>query len=101
LRFRKNVPDLPGIPDIVFGRAKLAVFVDGHFWHGYQLQDWQDKLSDSWRSKIEATRQRDKRAEADLQRLGYRVIRFWDHDLSNDIDLAVTRIREALRGTPL
>src|SRR6476469_9829315 len=56
LRFRKHVRDLPGRPDIVFSRARVAVFVDGDFWHGYDFDTWRGGLSEFWRNKIETNR---------------------------------------------
>ncbi len=44
LRFRKHMKELPGRPDIVFTRAKICVFIDGDFWHGYDFETWEDKL---------------------------------------------------------
>lgn len=49
MRFRKHVKELPGKPDVVFFRAKVAVFIDGDFWHGYQLASWEHKVSDFWK----------------------------------------------------
>ena len=44
LRFRKHIARLPGKPDIIFPKEKIAVFVDGDFWHGYRFPQWKDKL---------------------------------------------------------
>src|SRR5688572_30016181 len=60
-RFRKHVAALPGKPDIVFPSRRLAVFVDGDFWQGYQLSRWKSSLSPFWQSKIESNRSRDRR----------------------------------------
>lgn len=57
--FAKHVRELPGCPDIVFRRAKMVVFLDGDFWHGWRFPLWQHKLSEKWRNKITATRERD------------------------------------------
>jgi len=61
LRFRKHVKDLPGKPDIVFPKDKVAVFIDGDFWHGYRFPAWEDKVSDFWKKKITGNRKRDAR----------------------------------------
>jgi DNA mismatch endonuclease, patch repair protein len=61
-RYRKNVKLLPGKPDIVFGKFKLAVFIDGEFWHGYEWESKKDKIKtnrDFWIPKIERNIQRD------------------------------------------
>lgn len=83
-RFRRHVKVLPGKPDIVFYQAKLAVFVDGDFWHGYRLPRWRDALSPFWQEKIEKNRKRDRRNFAKLRRMGWRVIRIWQHQLQDD-----------------
>ena len=92
LRFRKHVSDLPGSPDIVFARARVAVFIDGDFWHGYRLPAWQDKLTPYWREKIERNRRRDVRNHRRLRRMGWKVVRIWGHDVRRDLDGVVLRI---------
>lgn len=91
-RFRKHVKDLPGRPDIVFVRQKVAVFLDGDFWHGYKFGQWEDKLTDFWRDKIGKTRERDKRNFAKLRRMGWRVIRIWEHSVENDLERVVNKV---------
>jgi len=98
LRFRKHVGDLPGRPDIVFPRAKVAVFIDGDFWHGYRFPSWQNGVSGFWRRKIAGNRDRDKRNFARLRRAGWRVIRVWQHDIKRDPTGSVERIIVAVRG---
>ncbi len=83
LYFAKHVKDLPGRPDIVFRRARLAVFIDGDFWHGWRFPLWQHKLSEKWRTKIAATRDRDQRNFRKLRRLGWRVMRIWEHQVES------------------
>ena len=85
LRFRKHVRQLPGKPDIVFTRAKVAVFVDGDFWHGYRFPVWESTLSPFWKSKISETRRRDQRNFRRLRRMGWRVVRVWEHRLEIDL----------------
>jgi len=91
------VKELPGKPDIVFPRAKIAVFVDGDFWHGYRFPTWEHKLSQFWKDKIRKNRERDKRNFAKLRRMGWRVIRVWQHSIEADLDGVVQRICEAVR----
>ena len=85
LRFRKHVAALPGRPDIVFHTAKLAVFLDGDFWHGYRYPTWQHTLPKFWREKIGRNRDRDRRNFAKLRRMGWRVLRIWQHDIERDL----------------
>lgn len=67
-RFRIHVSRLPGTPDIVFPRVRVAVFVDEYFWHGYDYPAWKHKLTGYWREKIETNRKRDRRNFASLRR---------------------------------
>lgn len=81
LRFRVNVGDLPGRPDIVFTRARIAVQVDGCFWHGCPEHGSVPKSNTEWwRTKLEANRERDVRNDAKLSAYGWLVIRVWEHE---------------------
>lgn len=81
LHFRRHVRNLPGSPDIVFPRERVAVFVDGDFWHGWRLPAWEHKLSKFWRDKLRANRARDRRNFRRLRADGWKVIRIWQHEL--------------------
>lgn len=98
LRFRRHVRNLPGSPDIVFPRERVAVFVDGDFWHGWRLPAWEHKLSKFWRDKLRANRARDQRNFRRLRANGWKVIRIWQHGLmrKNKVHL-FQRIHRALR----
>ena len=99
LRFRKHVKDLPGKPDIVFVKERTVVFLDGDFWHGYRFGQWEDKLAKFWRNKIGETRKRDQRNFAKLRRMGWKVIRIWEHSIEKDLDGVVKKICDALKTT--
>jgi DNA mismatch endonuclease (patch repair protein) len=92
--FAKHVKDLPGQPDVVFRRAKLVVFIDGDFWHGWRFPLWQHKLSEEWRKKIAATRDRDQRNFRELRKHGWKVIRIWEHQIERSPDDCVDRIMQ-------
>jgi len=80
LRYRLHA-GLPGHPDILFVRARVAVFVDGAFWHGRDMRVLRGKLKVHrrfWLAKIGATVSRDRRNRSALRRLGFRVLSFWD-----------------------
>ena len=96
LRFRKNVKELPGEPDIVFPKQQLAVFIDGDFWHGYDLPQLRGRISQYWVDKISRTVERDKKNVNRLQDLGWRVIRIWGHEVDEDLDTVVKRIKALL-----
>ena len=88
--------DLPGRPDFVFWKHKVAVFVDGCFWHGCPTCSLEPKSNiEYWTKKIENNRRRDKRVRAQLNRKGWSTIRIWEHSL-NKSDLIGKRVRLAL-----
>ena len=97
-RFRKNVRSLPGKPDIVFPTAKLAVFIDGDFWHGYRFPLWQHKLRPFWKLKIAKNRSRDQQNIRRLRANDWRVIRIWQHQIRADLDSCLRRILVSLRS---
>lgn len=96
LHFRRNCKDLKGSPDIVFVKQKVAVFVDGDFWHGWRLPAWEHKLSGFWRSKLRANRKRDRKNFKSLRAVGWTVIRLWEHQIRSDGGRCIERILQAL-----
>ena len=98
LRFCCHVRTLPGRPDIVFPRERVAVFVDGDFWHGWRLPAWEHKLSSFWRDKLHANRDRDRRNFRKLRFFGWRVVRVWQHQLKRDFNHCLSLVEEALVG---
>jgi len=97
LRFRKHCARLPGRPDLVFIAAKVAVFVDGDYWHGWRFPTWKDKLSSYWKGKIERNRRRDLCNFRKLRRKGWRVIRVWEHEVERDAKRCIDLIEVAVR----
>lgn len=84
LRYRVDYP-LLGLPrrraDVVFTRRRLAVFVDGCFWHVCPIHgSWPSNNAGWWAQKLRANVRRDRETDARLDRLGWRVLRFWEHD---------------------
>lgn len=87
--WRKNLKGVPGTPDIAFTRYKLAVFVDGDFWHGRDFEARKGRLAAGnkvgyWATKIAANMERDARQMAELERLGWVTLRFWGSDVTKD-----------------
>jgi DNA mismatch endonuclease (patch repair protein) len=101
LRFRKHVKELPGKPDIVFTKARVAVFVDGDFWHGYRFPTWENKVSDFWKKKISKNRERDAMNHRKLREIGWMVIRLWQHELKKDFDKSIVKIVSAVERARL
>lgn len=102
-RYRKNVPELPGHPDLVFARARVAVFCDGDFWHGREWESRRQKLragtnSDYWLAKIQRNIERDAQNTLRLQEMGWTVLRFWESEIGTDSEQVVQVILETLRG---
>lgn len=98
VRFLRHYRNAAGSPDLAVPSRKLAVFVDGDFWHGYRYPIWKRKLkSDFWRKKIERNRARDKRNFAKLRRAGWRVLRVWEHELLRDKEATLKRIVRWMR----
>ena len=95
-RFRKHLKELPGKPDIIFTKARVAVFVDGDFWHGYGFPTWEHKVSEFWKTKISKTIERDKKNHCQLHDMGWTVIRVWEHDLERDFEDSIQRIASAV-----
>lgn len=95
LSFEQHSADLPGRPDVVFRHSKLAIFIDGDFWHGWRFPLWEHKLNEKWRKKIDATRRRDQRNFSQLRQKGWKVIRVWEHQIESDPVKCVTRILAA------
>jgi DNA mismatch endonuclease, patch repair protein len=91
---------IPGRPDIVFASARVAVFIDGCFWHGCPLHGVKPKTNrDFWREKIRKNRMRDRRVTHLLKADGWSVLRFWEHEV-NDSPLKVTSaIARAVRAS--
>ena len=96
LRFRKYDRKLPGTPDVVFASARVAVFIDGDFWHGFHFSKWKHTLSDSWAEKIQTNIARDKKAWSGLKKMGWCVVRIWEHEIKQDVLSCVCRIEAAV-----
>lgn len=85
LRYRKHASDIPGKPDFVFRSLKMAIFVNGDFWHGWRFPLWKNKLKRGyWSSKIRNNRERDKKNYKYLRNQGWKVITVWEHQLEAD-----------------
>ena len=95
LRFRIHVKDLPGKPDIVFKKYKLAIFVDGNFWHGFDWEVKKHRIKSNagfWIAKIERNMERDYISNDYLAEMGYTVMRFWDHQINTGINKCINQI---------
>jgi DNA mismatch endonuclease (patch repair protein) len=99
LRYRIHNRKLPGTPDISIMKYRVAVFVDGSFWHGrdYKGEPFTKTNQDFWERKIQRNIDRDNRVEEDLLEMGYSVIRIWDTDVVKDPERAADEVEQAVR----
>ena len=96
-RYRKHYKKIPGRPDFVFVKQKVAVFIDGEFWHGFNWSQKKESIKsnrDYWIPKIERNMARDKKVNAVLRRGGWSVLRFWGYEIEEDIDKCLKQIKE-------
>jgi DNA mismatch endonuclease (patch repair protein) len=92
---RRPVPSLPRTADILFPRTKIAVFVDGCFWHGCPTHHTVAQANAGfWAAKVDRTRQRDRETTGSLQLAGWVVIRVWEHE---PIDFAADLVQETIK----
>lgn len=96
LRFRVHRRDLPGTPDVVLSRARIAIFVDGCFWHGCADHGVLPKNNrEWWTAKLAATEERDRRKDAALIEAGWLPIHLWEHEpVESMVDHVADRWRE-------
>lgn len=100
-RYRKNYDKLPGKPDIVLIKYKIAIFCDGEFFHGKDWEVLKPKLEkgnnpDFWIKKITRNQQRDDEVNKQLLFMGWTVIRFWGNDIKKKVDECVKVVEETI-----
>ena len=101
LRYRKNVKNIYGKPDIAFIGKKIAVFCDSEFFHGF---DWEIRSKEIksnrefWIPKIEKNIQRDKDVTDKLKKDGWIVLRFWGNEIKNDVSGCADKIESVIRS---
>lgn len=96
--FQKHYDKAPGKPDVALPSKKLAVFINGDFWHGYRFSEWRERIPKGyWRSKIEGNIARDQKNYRKLRRMGWKVLRVWGHDVAKKPKETCQRICNFLR----
>ena len=106
-RYRVHYKGLPGKPDVVFTKAKVAVFCDGDFWHGHNwalrgmasLEEELSSYTEFWKEKILRNIQRDTNVTEQLRNEGWTVIRLWESDIKKDLSHCVDIIETAILST--
>ncbi len=101
-RYRKNVCDLPGKPDIVLPKYKTCIFVNGCFWHkheGCKSFIWPKNNAEFWQKKITRNVERDLWQQSELKSRGWNVIAIWECELKKDsFDKTMNSVKEALKN---
>lgn len=101
--FKKNDKSVYGKPDITFPARKIAVFCDGDFWHGYDWENARKEIKSNqefWFAKIEKNMLRDLDVTVTLQQQGWNVLRFWGHEIKNELNRCVSVIIDELQTFP-
>ena len=90
--------DMLGKPDIIFTNRKLVIFVDGCFWHKCPICfKSPESNKDFWTAKINRNVERDKEVSDEYIRLGWKLLRIWEHEIEHDIEKCVERISDELK----
>jgi DNA mismatch endonuclease (patch repair protein) len=95
VRYRVDTKQLPGRPDVSIKKYKLAIFIDGEFWHGYNWDERKDKIKSNrafWIPKIERNMQRDRQVNRQLEEMGYTVFRFWEKEVKNELNKCINDV---------
>ena len=102
LRYRVGLRTPAGRPDLVFTSARVAVYVDGCQWHGCPLHYVAPRTgTEFWSNKLKTNVERDRRQTVELERLGWRVVRVWEHEIFENLQGSVARVRSTLVGQEL
>lgn len=87
---------LPGRPDLAWTRHRLAVFVDGKFWHGHPSAYRPGRHGAYWDEKVARNVERDRAADEELREMGWTVLRLWDFEVRRDLAGCVAQVASAL-----
>jgi DNA mismatch endonuclease (patch repair protein) len=100
IHYRKHSKELPGKPDFSISKYKIAIFIDGEFWHGF---DWDTRKSrlksnrDYWIPKIERNIERDREINSLLEEAGWNVVRYWGVEIEKQSEACVNGIIELIK----
>lgn len=106
IHYRHNSSFIYGHPDLSWKRYKVVVFCDSEFWHGYHFEEQKAKIhshEDYWIPKIERNIARDQEVNAELQKEGYTILRYWGNEIEKDSERIVNEIVMTLKekGYPM
>jgi len=95
VRFRVDSKTLPGRPDVRIKKYKLAIFIDGEFWHGYNWDERKPNIKSNrgfWIPKIERNMQRDREVNQQLKEMDFTVFRFWTHEVKDNLKICINDV---------
>ena len=93
VRYRKNVGNLPGKPDLAIKSKKLAIFLDSCFWHCCPQHFRHPKSNlEYWTSKFIRNKQKDKKVNREYKKMGWKILRFWEHEINKNLDSCVEKV---------
>lgn len=92
--WRMNAKDLTGKPDFVFDEKKIAIFVDGCFWHGCKCKGLSKTHRSFWKNKIKTNIARDKKVSRQLRSQGWKVVRIKEHELKASISKVIRKVKQ-------
>jgi DNA mismatch endonuclease (patch repair protein) len=96
--FQKHYRKVAGRPDVAMPRKKIAIFIDGDFWHGYRFLKIKKRLPRKyWRRKIESNIERDKKNRSILKEQGWKILRIWEHDIVKNKEKILKKIINFLK----
>ena|SRR5579864_5778567 len=94
MKFKQH-PKILGNPDFLVGK-KTAIFCDGDFWHGFHYEKKKKPSKKFWKDKIEGNMKRDRATSRKLRRMGYSVLRFWEHDIEGRPEVCISKILRSI-----
>lgn len=102
IRFRKNVKNLYGKPDIAIKKYKVAIFIDSCFWHACPIHGTCPKSNQEfWDKKLQQNVERDKKVNDYYEKEGWNILRVWEHEIKKDFDLTVDKIFMFINNTKM
>jgi len=99
IRFSQKASNMPEKPDIILNKYKITIFIDGEFWHGYRWEEKKKKLKANrgyWIPKIEKNILRDQQNNRKLKKSGWKVVRFWEHQINKDTEKCLQKIKKIM-----
>lgn len=94
-RYRVDYKKLIGRPDVVLKKYKTVIFIDGEYWHGHNWAERKHKVKTNrefWIAKIERNMQRDREVNEELERLGYKIFRFWETEIKKELEGCLQKV---------